>query len=127
MKIPLKPLDRIMLRAKQTHLDDYNIQKGVFKIIDHKFPEVGYSYLDSDWDFGRIEKLLRKYQTICTPEGYSQVIASSSRKNVVVNMEHHFRDTEDLPKRMKIFNRKKDLSNKKVCFRDGIKWLRVES
>ncbi|KAK4879164.1 hypothetical protein RN001_007310 [Aquatica leii] len=42
----------------------YFVQKGIFKIIDHKFPEVGHSYLDSDRDFGRIEKRLRKHQTI---------------------------------------------------------------
>ncbi|KAJ8885711.1 hypothetical protein PR048_011909, partial [Dryococelus australis] len=59
---------------------DYIVQKGVFKIIDHKFTKICHSYLDSDRDFGRIEKRLRKYQTICTPEKYSQVIASSSRK-----------------------------------------------
>lgn len=107
-------------------LYQYIVQKGTFLIIDHKFPEVGHSYLDSDRDFGRIEKRLRKYQTICTPEEYRKVIASSSRKNLVIDMEPHFRVTEDLPNKMKIFNRKRDLSNEKVRFRDGIKWLRVE-
>lgn len=32
------------------------ILKGDFKIIDHKSPEVGHSYLDSDRDFERIKK-----------------------------------------------------------------------
>ncbi|GBN82157.1 hypothetical protein AVEN_168835-1 [Araneus ventricosus] len=42
-------------------------------------------------------------------------------------MEHYFRDTEDLPKKMKLFNRKKDLLNEKVHLRDGIKWIRVDT
>jgi len=44
------------------------IMKSYFHTIDHKFPEVGHSYLDSDRDFGRIEKRLRKHQNIYTPE-----------------------------------------------------------
>ena len=39
-------------------LYQYMILKGYFKVIDHKFPEVGHSYLDSDRDFARIEKVL---------------------------------------------------------------------
>lgn len=35
-------------------LYQYLILKGYFKVIDHKFPEVGHSYLDSNRDFGRI-------------------------------------------------------------------------
>lgn len=80
----------------------YLIQKNIFKIIDHKFPEVGHSYLDSDRDFGRIEKIMRKHQTICTPQQYREIIASSNKKNMVIDMEHHFRDTEDLPQKMKL-------------------------
>lgn len=85
-------------------LYQYIVQKGLFKIIDHTFPEVGHPYLDSDRDFGRIEKMLRKHKTIYTPDEYRQVIATSSRKNMVFNMEHNFRNTEDLPKKMKLFN-----------------------
>lgn len=33
-------------------LYEYLILNNVFKIIDHKFPEVGHSYLESDRDFG---------------------------------------------------------------------------
>ncbi|GBM92237.1 hypothetical protein AVEN_203042-1 [Araneus ventricosus] len=46
---------------------------------------------------------------------------------MVIDMEHHFRDTEDLPKKMKLFNRKKDLLNEKVHFRHGIKWIRFDT
>ncbi|KAB0800826.1 hypothetical protein PPYR_06565 [Photinus pyralis] len=107
-------------------LYQYLVQRDHFKTIDHKFPEVGHSYLDSDRAFGRIEKRLRKHQTICTPEEYREVIASSSKKNLVINMENHFRNTEDLPQKMKLLNRKKNLLKEKIHFRDGIKWIHVD-
>ena len=31
-----------------------------FKVIDHKFPEVGHTYMDSDRDFGLIGSQVRK-------------------------------------------------------------------
>ena len=33
---------------------------GRFKVIDHKFPEVGHTYMDSDRDFGLIGSQVRK-------------------------------------------------------------------
>lgn len=41
-------------------LYQYLIYKGYVQMIDHKFPEVGHSFLDSDRDFGRIEKKTKK-------------------------------------------------------------------
>ncbi|CAG9772086.1 unnamed protein product [Ceutorhynchus assimilis] len=83
------------------------ILKGVFKVIDHKFPEVGHTYLDSDRDFGRIEKVLRKQSNIYTPDQYRQLIKTACTRNSTVNdMESYFRDAE-------------------IPFRDGIKWIRV--
>lgn len=34
----------------------YLILKGILKLIDHKYAEAGDTYLESDRDFGRIEK-----------------------------------------------------------------------
>lgn len=102
------------------------ILKGIFKIIDHKFPEVGHSYLDSDRDFGRIEKKLRKNQNIYTPEQYRNIIKEASIKNAVVaDMEHHFVNIENLHSKLSLMNKKKNTDGDKVCFRDGIKWIRV--
>ena len=61
------------------------IHKGIFKTIDHKYPEVGHTYLDSDRDFGRIEKVLRKHDTIYTPEQYRDLIRKGSIKEAVVS------------------------------------------
>ena len=33
---------------------------GGFKVIDHKFPEVGHTYMDSDRYFGLIGSQVRK-------------------------------------------------------------------
>lgn len=103
------------------------ILKGIFKVIDHKFPEVGHTYLDSDRDFGRIEKVLRKHSTIFTPDQYRQIIKSACTKKSTVNdMEQYFRDTDGLPNKMGLVHKKKNLLNEKVPFRDGIKWIRIE-
>lgn len=83
-------------------LYQYLIHKGLFKTIDHKFPEVGHTYLDSDRDFGRTEKNLRKHQNIYSPEQYRDIIAKSSRKNKVIDMALHFRETEAVGNNMKL-------------------------
>ncbi|CAG9763625.1 unnamed protein product [Ceutorhynchus assimilis] len=102
------------------------ILKGVFKVIDHKFPEVGHTYLDSDRDFGRIEKVLRKQSNIYTPDQYRQLIKTACTRNSTVNaMESYFRDAESLPNKMGLIHKKKNVLNEKVPFRDGIKWIRV--
>lgn len=107
-------------------LYQYLINKGSFKTIDHKFPEVGHTYLDSDRHFGRIEKVLRKHQNIYLPEQYRSIIGKSSRKSLVIDMSNHFRKTDDLMTKLKLFNRKKDILKESVRFRDGVRWIRVE-
>lgn len=107
-------------------LYQYMISKGYFKTIDHKFPEVGHSYLDSDRHFGRIEKNLRKLSNLYLPEQYRQIILQSTKGNQVVDMEPHFRKIDDLAMSLKLVNRKKDLLGETVRFRDGIKWIRID-
>lgn len=109
------------------YLYQYLILKGIFSIIDHKFPEVGHTYLDSDRDFGRIEKNLRKHQNIYVPEEYRNVISSTCKKNIIIDMSKHFRNFDKLTTDLKIYSTKvKDCLGEKVRFRDGIKWIRVE-
>lgn len=107
-------------------LYQYLVLKGVFSIIDHKFPEIGHSYLDSDRDFGRIEKVLRKQETIYVPDQYRDLIRGASKNNHVTDMTNHFRDIDNLQTQLKVVQKKKNLLNEKIAFRDGIKWLRVE-
>lgn len=106
-------------------LYQYLILKGKFKTIDHKFPEVGHSYLDSDRDFGRIEKVLRRHENIFLPEDYRTIISQSSKINHVTDMSLHFRIFDDLATKLNLLNRKKNTLGENVPFRDGIKWIRV--
>lgn len=109
-------------------LYQYMILKGDFKIIDHKFPEVGHSYLDSDRDFGRIEKMLRKNQNVYTPEQYRSIIKDASKKNVVlVDMEHQFKKVDILKHKLRIVNKVKNTDGEKINFRDNIRWIRVDT
>lgn len=102
------------------------VLKGDFKVIDHKFPEVGHSYLDSDRDFGRIEKLLRKHENIYVPDQYREILRTP-KDTVVVDMKNHFKDIDEISSKLNLYNRKKNVNNEKVYFRDGIKWIRVDS
>lgn len=104
----------------------YMVLKGYFKSVEHKFPEVGHSFLDSDRDFGRIEKVLRQHANIYLPEQYRHIIAKASKANQVLDMEHHFRDIDEVASSLRLINRKKDVLGQTVRFRDGIKWIRVE-
>lgn len=106
-------------------LHQYLLLKGIVKTIDHKFPEVGHSYLDSDRDFGRIEKILRRHENIFLPEDYRTIISQSSKMNHVTDMLLHFRHFENLATKLNLINRKKNTLNENVPFRDGIKWIRV--
>lgn len=106
-------------------LYQYLILKGVVKTIDHKFPEVGHSFLDSDRDFGRIEKNLRKHENVYIPDEYRDIISKSSKINHVTDMTSHFRKFDELATKLNLINRKKNTLNETVHFRDGIKWIRV--
>ncbi|CAG9765580.1 unnamed protein product [Ceutorhynchus assimilis] len=109
-------------------LYQYLILKGYVKIIDHKFPEVGHSFLDSDRDFGRIEKEMRKHEKVFTADHYRDIIKSASKNNsIVTNMKDHFKDLNEIPIKLNLFNRKKNSLNEKVCLRDNVKWIRVEN
>lgn len=108
-------------------LHEYLILKKLFRTVDHKFPEVGHSYLDSDRDFGRIEKELRKHQMIFIPDQYEKIITSASTKNsLCYNMKHFFYNLEELPAILRLYKRVNNVANDKVNLRDGVKWIRVD-
>lgn len=103
------------------------VLNGTFDIIEHKFPEVGHSYLDSDRDFGRIEKKIRKHENIYVPEQYSNIIKSASTKNAMtINMENYFYNFDELPLKLRLVNRKTNMLKEKLNFRDNVKWIKVD-
>lgn len=105
----------------------YLILHKYFEVIDHKFPEVGHSYLDSDRDFGRIEKVLKKHETIYSPEEYRSHIKSAlPAKAKVVDMSEKFFNISGLVAGLCLYNNKRNDLNELVKFRDSIRWIRVE-
>lgn len=107
-------------------LYQYLVLKKLFKTINHKYPEVGRSYLDSDRDFGRIEKILRKQENVYIPDEYRNIISLSNKKNMVIDMKLHFHDFNSMLQKLNLTHCKTDLLEKNVSFRDGIKRIRVE-
>ncbi|KAL1493809.1 hypothetical protein ABEB36_009497 [Hypothenemus hampei] len=92
------------------------------------FPEVGHSYLDSDRDFGRIEKALRKHQNTFTPDQYREIIRSASTKDsLCLNMENFFHNLEELSTILHLFKKMKNSLNEKVNLRDTVKWITVDT
>lgn len=62
-------------------------------------------------------------EKIQTPDEYRTIIKSASNKNFVVyNMKHHIKNIQEIPDKMHLVNRKKNVLNEQVLFRDGIKW-----
>lgn len=72
---------------------------GRFKEVIHKFPVVGHSYMDCDRDFGLIEKLVRKHETVYLPQKYREIIRDSKTTNKfdVIEMANCFYDMKKLP------------------------------
>lgn len=105
----------------------YLILTKKFVLIDHKFPEVGHSFLDSDRDFGRIEKRKRKAGNVYLPEEYRTLIQTSlGRKCRIINMDNTFYNDEHLIEDLNLMKKKKNTLKENVNFRDDVKWIRVE-
>ncbi|GBM41655.1 hypothetical protein AVEN_46928-1 [Araneus ventricosus] len=117
---------RVIHQAELHCVEKERAINGYFKVIEHKFPEVGHSYLDSDHDFGRIEKNLGKHETIFLPEQYREIIMQSGRNHHVTDMTPNFRNFKALHNKVQLTNRKRNARNEKVAFRDSLKWTRIE-
>ena len=50
---------------------------GKFKLIDHKFPESGHSFMDSDRDFAHIENKVKEAGNIYSVDQYQDIMAQS--------------------------------------------------
>ena len=105
----------------------YLVNQGIFKIIDHKFPEVGHSFMDIDRDFGAVEKVIRKAQNIYTVDQYMTLMREARKRNPfgLTRMEDKFIDLKELPRRLNLFDRKKSNKGEKIFFRN-VRWTRVD-
>ena len=99
-----------------------------FRLIDHKFPEPGHTFLDSDRDFAHIEQELRKRENIYSMDQYQDIMHGCVRKSpfAVTRMADKFYDLQSLPQVLGLKNAKQNTAGEKVEFRDGIRWIRTE-
>ena len=105
----------------------YLICKKQFETIDHKFPEPGHSYMDSDRDFAKVEKEVRLRENIYSVDEYHTIIAKSQKNTHVTRMAGKFVELKRLPDQLGLVNRNINTQRdgSRVYFRD-IKWIRVE-
>ncbi|CAH2016527.1 unnamed protein product, partial [Acanthoscelides obtectus] len=90
----------------------YLIFSGVFRKIDHKFPEVGHTFMDSDRDFAAVEKSIRKHQSIYTNRPIYLCHGRSQEKKTpfsITRMVDKFVDIKELPRKLGFVDRKKKL------------------
>ncbi len=100
------------------------IARKRFEQIEHKFPEPGHTFMDSDRDFGHVEKSVRSHENIYNVDTYVNIMSNSVKKRPVINtMKGKFIST-DLCKALHLVNRKLNKLKEKVSFRT-IKWLKV--
>jgi len=87
------------------------------KCTDHKFPEPGHSYLDSDRDFAHIEKSVKTTQNIYSIDEYQNIMTKSQRNHAptVIRMSDKFYDTKNLPSLLQLRNNTKTIT--------GCRWV----
>ena len=107
----------------------YLVKIGRFKIIEHKFPEVGHSRLDSDRDFGHIEASIRKHEKIYIPEEYRDIIAGCQRKTpfTIIPINNCCIDVKKLATKLDLVKRTKNTTKEKVQFKDTVRWIKVDN
>ena len=100
-----------------------------FSVVDHKFPEPGHSFLDSDRDFAQVERSVRKYENIYSVDQYHDIMRSCVHKSpfVVNRMTDRFFNFKELPKMLGLKQPKKNTDGERIEFRDGIRWIRTET
>lgn len=57
-----------------------------YRLIQHRYPEPGHSFLPCDRSFGAIEQEKRKYDKLYLPKDYVKIIERSSKKFTVINV-----------------------------------------
>lgn len=99
-----------------------------FAVIDHKFPEPGHTFLDSDRDFAHIEQQIRKHENIYSMDQYQDIMHGCVRKSpfAVTRMGDKFYDLQTLPLVLQLRNTKRNTDGAKIEFRDSIRWIRTE-
>ena len=105
----------------------YLIASGRVSQIDHKFPESGHSFLDSDRDFANIERRVRVHKDIYCVDEYHSIMAQSQSKCPphVCRIGSRIYDLKELTLKLGLVNRNVNASGEKVLFKQSVRWIRV--
>ena len=106
----------------------YVIARKLFTSIEHKFPEPGHSFLDSDRDFAHVEALVRRRENIYTVDEYCDILNNSTRAHrcVVTRMNDKMCDLSTIKA---IAGNSKVATNSdgnRVQLRDKVRWIKVQ-
>ena len=98
----------------------YLIAKNFFHCIQHKFPEPGHSYIDSDRDFGRIEAAVRRHANVYTVDDYCDIMLKSAHKSRPVLTR-----ISSLPTMLGLKKVDVNLDGERIQLRDRVKWIQI--
>ena len=102
------------------------LANGRFGQIEHKFPEVGHTYMDSDRDFAQIEKLCRKTERVFTVDEYHTLMRNAKRRNPfkVTDVSLAMIRAKELAQKLKLVKRTRNVDGEKIEF-SKIRAIRV--
>ena len=105
----------------------YLVAKKRFKVIHHKFPEPGHSYMDSDRDFAHVEKAVKQRQNIYCVDDYHNILAQSQVKHrpSVTRLGNAMYSIKKLPSQLGLCSRNVNTGGQKALLKD-MRWIRVQ-
>ena len=103
----------------------YIILSKRFSSIQHKFPEPGHSFLDSDRDFAKVEVAVKKRECVYTVDEYQEIMSHSQSKVTVTRVGDKMVDISSLPSLLGLKKKTVNTLGEKIALRDSVRWIRV--
>ena len=105
----------------------YMLLSQRFEVIEHKFPEPGHTYLDSDRDFGKVECAVKRKETIYSVDEYQTIMTSAFTKSkaTVTCMGDKMVDIANLARSLGLKKQTTDTNGNKIELRDKVRWIRI--
>ena len=103
----------------------YLLLSSRFQSIEHKYPEPGHSYLDSDRDFGKIEIAVKRRQNVYTVDDYQSIMVGSQCKVIVTRMGDKMTDIAGLKTSLDLVNQTVNVDGEKIEMRDKVRWVKM--
>jgi len=103
----------------------YIILSQRFRCIEHKFPEPGHTYLDSDRDFGKVEVAVKRRECVYTVDEYQQIMANSQSKATVTRVGDKMVNIGSLPALLGFKKQTVDVNRNQIQLRDKVRWICV--